>query len=160
MHLHNCNDLIVLPASSVIGTPNASSPSPLINVNGVSFPLENRWVLTATEKAKVATATAAYNAAIVSVANSYNIAVADMNAVMNQLISGLRVEDGTIYTADYFSSSNSGSVLFSLDGVHPNARGYAVIANQFINKINSFYNANIPLVSAAGYPGVTIVASN
>ncbi len=154
------NDLIVLPASSVIGTPNASSPSPLINVNGVSFPLENRWVLTATEKAKVATATAAYNAAIVSVANSYNIAVADMNAVMNQLISGLRVEDGTIYTADYFSSSNSGSVLFSLDGVHPNARGYAVIANQFINKINSFYNAKIPLVSAAGYPGVTIVASN
>ena len=61
-------DLVVLTASSVIGTPNASSPSPLININGVSYPMANKWVLTATEKTKVANATAAYNASIRSIA--------------------------------------------------------------------------------------------
>ncbi|WP_264549210.1 G-D-S-L family lipolytic protein [Flavobacterium sp. N2820] len=153
-------DLVVLPASSVIGTPNASSPSTLININGVSYPMANRWVLTANEKAKVANATAAYNSAIVSIASSNNLAVADMNQIMNQLVGGLRVEDGTFYTANYFSSATATTVLFSLDGVHPNARGYAVITNEIIKVINSHYNANLPLHSAANFPGATIVGSN
>jgi lysophospholipase L1-like esterase len=154
-------DLVVLPASSVIGTANASSPSPLININGVSYPMANKWVLTANEKAKVANATAAYNAAIVSIANANDIAVADMNAIMNQLITGLRIETGQLYTANYFSgSATEGVVLFSLDGVHPNARGYAVIANEVIKVINEFYNANLPLHNPSYFPGINIVPSN
>jgi lysophospholipase L1-like esterase len=138
-------DLVVLPASSVIGTANASSPSPLININGVSYPMANKWVLTANEKAKVAN----------------DIAVADMNAIMNQLITGLRIETGQLYTANYFSgSATEGVVLFSLDGVHPNARGYAVIANEFIKVINEFYNANLPLHNPSYFPGINIVPSN
>lgn len=160
-------DLIVLPASSVIGTTNASAPSP-VNINGVSYPMANKWVLTSNEKAKVAAATTAFNTAIVNIANSINtaqghtvVAVADMNAVMNQLVSGLRVENGSLYTANYFSgSANEGSVLFSLDGVHPNARGYAVIANEIIKVINREFKANIPLKNASYYPGINIVPSN
>jgi lysophospholipase L1-like esterase len=118
-------------------------------------------VLTANEKAKVANATAAYNAAIVSIANANDIAVADMNAIMNQLITGLRIETGQLYTANYFSgSATEGVVLFSLDGVHPNARGYAVIANEFIKVINEFYNANLPLHNPSYFPGINIVPSN
>jgi len=153
------NDLVVLPASSIIGQPNASATAPF-NVNGVTWPLANKWVLTANEKAKVASATASYNSAIVSIAASKNLAVADMNQIMNQLVSGLRVEDGTLYTANYFSSATATTVLFSLDGVHPNARGYAVITNEIIKVINSHYNANLPLHSAANFPGATIVGSN
>ena len=152
-------DLIVLPASSVIGTTSAN-PAPF-NIQGVTQPLANRWVLTANEKNKVANATAAYNAAIVSIAASHNIAVADMNAVMNQLVSGLRIETGQMYTANYFSgSATEGQVLFSLDGVHPNARGYAVIANEFIKVINEYYNANLPLHHPSYFPGINIVPSN
>ena len=152
-------DLIVLPASSVIGTTSAN-PTPF-NIQGVTQPLANRWVLTANEKNKVANATAAYNAAIVSIAASHNIAVADMNAVMNQLVSGLRIETGQMYTANYFSgSATEGQVLFSLDGVHPNARGYAVIANEFIKVINEYYNANLPLHHPSYFPGINIVPSN
>jgi lysophospholipase L1-like esterase len=155
------NDLVVLPASSVIGTPNASSPSTLININGVSFPMANRWVLTDTEKNKVANATAAYNSAIVSIAASKNLAVADMNQIMNQLVGGLRIETGQLYTANYFSgSATEGQVLFSLDGVHPNARGYAVITNEIIKVINEFYNANLPLHNPSYFPGINIVGSN
>lgn len=154
------NDLVVLPASSIIGQPNASATAPF-NINGVTWPLANKWVLTANEKAKVANATAAYNAAIVSIAASNNIAVADMNAIMNQLVSGLRIETGQLYTANYFSgSATEGTVLFSLDGVHPNARGYAVIANEVIKVINEFYNANLPLHNPSYFPGINIVGSN
>lgn len=160
-------DLIVLPASSVIGTVNASAPAP-VNINGVSYPLLNKWVLTANEQVKVAAATTAYNNAIVSIANAKNaaagktvVAVADMNAIMNQLVSGIRSENGSLYTANYFSgSATEGAVLFSLDGVHPNARGYAVITNEIIKVINREFKANLPLKNASYYPGINIVPVN
>jgi lysophospholipase L1-like esterase len=154
-------DLIVLPASSVIGTPNASSPSTLINVNGVSFPMANKWVLTSTEAAKVATATMAYNSTIKTIASSKNLAVADMNAILGVLVNGLRSVNGQIYTANYFSgSATEVKVLFSLDGVHPNARGYAVIANEILKVINAHYKSNIPFLNPSYFPGINIVATN
>ena len=154
-------DLVVLPASSVIGTVNASAPSTMINVNGVSFPMANKWVLTANEQTKVANATAAYNASIVSIANANNLAVADMNAILNILVSGLRADNGTLYTANYFSGGTSEyRVLFSLDGVHPNARGYSVIANEVLKVINAHYNAKLPLLNPNNFSGINILPTN
>jgi hypothetical protein len=160
-------DLVVLPASGAIGTVNATATAnPVLNVmgavnTGVSYPMENKWVLTAIEKAKVAAATASYNASIRSIAATKNLAVADMNAIMNQLVSGLQIETGQIYTANYFSSSTTeGLVLFSLDGVHPNARGYAVITNEIIKVINQHYHSNLPLHNPSYFPGINIVPSN
>ena len=152
------DDLIVLPASSFIGTLVGGNPD---YVNGVSVPLANKWVLTANEKAKVASATASFNASIVSIAASKNLAVADMNAVMNQLVSGLRADNGTIYTANYFNGlATEYKVLFSLDGVHPNARGYAVIANEIIKVINAKYKSNLPLHDPTYFPGINVLGSN
>uniref|UniRef100_UPI00404B9387 G-D-S-L family lipolytic protein n=1 Tax=Flavobacterium sp. TaxID=239 RepID=UPI00404B9387 len=153
------NDLVVLPASSIIGQPNAMATAPF-NVNGVTLPMANQWVLTASERGKVAAATAAYNSSIISIASASGIAVADMNTILGQLVSGIRTEDGNFYTANYFSAATASTVLFSLDGVHPNARGYAVVSNEIIKVINAYYNANIPLVSAIGFPGATILSSN
>jgi lysophospholipase L1-like esterase len=153
-------DLVVLPASSVIGSTNSAAPAG-INKNGVTFPMANKWVLTATEKAKVAAATTAYNNSIVAIAATKNLAVADMNAVMNQLVSGLQVDTNSIYTANYFSGSGTeGQVLFSLDGVHPNARGYAVIANEIIKTINAKYKSNLPLHNPTYFPGISILPTN
>jgi hypothetical protein len=155
-------DLVVLPASSVIGSTNPAAPAG-ININGVTFPMANRWVLTANEAAKVAAATAAYNTSIVSIAATKNLAVADMNAVMNKLatLSGLQIETNSIYTANYFSGSGTeGQVLFSLDGVHPNARGYAVITNEIIKTINAKYKSNLPLHNPTYFPGISILPTN
>lgn len=153
-------DLVVLPASSVIGTTNSAAPAG-INKNGVTFPMANKWVLTATEKARVAAATTAYNNSIIAIAATKNLAVADMNAVMNQLVSGLQVETNSIYTANYFSGSGTeGQVLFSLDGVHPNARGYAVIANELIKTINAKFKSNLPLHNPTYFPGISILPTN
>ena len=154
------NDLILLTSSSKIGQPNSLGIAPF-NVNGVTFPMQDGDVLIPSEQAAIATATAAYNASIKAIAASKNIAVADMNAILNQLISGLRVDNGTLYTANYFSGGSSEfKVLFSLDGVHPNARGYSVIANEIIKVINSHYKANLPLLNSNNYPGITIVPTN
>lgn len=66
-----------------------------------------------------------------------------------------------MYTANYFSgASNEGSVLFSLDGVHPNARGYAIIANEIIKVINRHYKSSLPLHHPSYFPGINIVPSN
>ena len=154
-------DLVVLPASSVIGTTNATSPSTSIDKNGISFPMANKWVLTTNEKAKVANATASYNSAIVSIAATKGLAVADMNQILNQLVEGLRVDTGVIYTANYFSGApTENKVLFSLDGVHPNARGYSVITNEIIKVINRHYHSSLPLYNPSYFPGINIVGSN
>ena len=159
------NDLVILPASGVIGTPNANASATLValgaNLNGVSYPMPNRWVLTSNERAKVVAATTAYNNAIVSIASANDLAVADMNAILNQLVSGLRIETGQLYTANYFSGpTNEGSVLFSLDGVHPNARGYAVITNEIIKVINRHYKSKLPLYHPSYFPGIHILPMN
>lgn len=154
------NDLILLTASSKIGQPNTAGVAPF-NVNGVTFPLQDGDVLIPSEKTAIANATTAYNNAIRSVAATKNLAVADMNAIMNQLVGGLKIMTGQVYTANYFSgAATEGQVLFSLDGVHPNARGYAVISNEIIKTINSHYNANIPFINPSYFPGINILATN
>lgn len=150
-------DLIVLPASAFIGTTVNGNPQ---QINGVSVPLADKWVLIPTEIAAINTATDAYNATIKAIAASKNIPVADMNAILAQLVTGLRGPDGQLYKAAFFSAATASTVVFSLDGVHPNARGYAFVANEYIKVINSFYKAHLPLVQPGDYPGATILTSN
>ncbi|WP_338378445.1 G-D-S-L family lipolytic protein [uncultured Flavobacterium sp.] len=154
------NDLILLTSSGKIGQPNPAGTAPF-NVNGVTFPFQDGDVLIPSEQTAISNATNAYNAAIKSIAASKGLAVADMNAILNQLVSGLRSVDGSIYTANYFSgAATENKVLFSLDGVHPNARGYAVIANEIIKVINSHYKSNMPFLNPSYFPGIQIVAKN
>ncbi|OYQ37460.1 G-D-S-L family lipolytic protein [Flavobacterium cyanobacteriorum] len=155
----NANDLVLLPTRAVIGTAPNGVPAPL-NAFGISYPLQDEHVLTAAEIIQVNTATTAFNNSIRAIAESKGLAIADMNAILNQLVSGLRVEDGQIYTANYFSTSRINTTLFSLDGIHPNARGYAIITNEIIKVINRHYNARLPLVSAGNFPGATILPTN
>jgi lysophospholipase L1-like esterase len=153
------SDLVLLTTRSVIGTAPAGVPAPL-DKYGITFPLQDQHILIPAEIAELGDATESFNNSIKAIAASKGLAVADMNVIMNRLISGLRVEDGQIYTADYFSTSALSTVLFSLDGIHPNARGYAVVANEILKVINSHYGAKLPLVSAGNYPGATVLVTN
>lgn len=163
------NDLFVLGTSSVIGTTStaaifANVPSPykeLFSKIGVTFPLEDKYALIPAEQTAISTATKKFNDIIWSVAGSKKLAVADMNAIMGYLTNGIRLGDGQWYTADYFKGTeNMNKVLFSLDGIHPNPRGYAFVANEITKVINEHYKANLPLLVPGNYPGVTIKASN
>ncbi|MEM6685526.1 MAG: SGNH/GDSL hydrolase family protein [Bacteroidota bacterium] len=154
------NDLLVLPSSGIIGTlANQADPTSVI---GVGVPLTDNLVLTETEIQLVRTARTAYNTTITTIAAANDLAVVDMAAVLEQLVSGLRTSDGQIYTNNYFDGSSDAlsTAVFSLDGVHPNSRGYAIVADEFIRTINEKYGANVPRVTAGYYPGVTVVPTN
>lgn len=143
-------DLVLLPTSSVIGTTVPGVPAS-INVNGISYPLANQYVLTKTETAKVLTATAAYNAAIKAVADSKGLAFVDANAKMRELSSASGIQfSGVKYTATFVTGGT-----FSLDGVHLTGRGYALIANEFLKQINQKYKSTLPMVNVNAYSGVT-----
>jgi len=132
----------------------------LFGTMGVTYPLEDKYTLTPEEQVEIKTATDAFNEIISTQAYGKGLAVVNMNATMSYLISGIRLEDGQYYTEDYFNGDNLNRVLFSLDGVHPNPRGYAFVANEVIRAINNHYKANIPMLVVGNYPGVTLKASN
>jgi len=158
-------DLMLLTSRKEIGasleqsTGNATLDGML--KKGVTYPIEDKFVLNPTEQANIKEATVTFNNIIKATAASKGLAVADMNDILNKAVAGLRVEDGQIYTADYFKGmGNLNTVMFSLDGVHLNARGYAFIASEILRTINKHYKASIPLVNPAVYPGPTLVVGN
>lgn len=157
------DDLFVLPSSAIIGTVNTASVGALMaqglpqalagqfSVEGITLPLEDKWVLLPSEQQEIATATAAFNTIIEATANSAGLALVDANSLLNQLA------NGGITSGDYTLTSNlvTGSA-FSLDGVHPTARGYALIANEFMKAIDATYGSNFEasgnLVNVGDYP--------
>lgn len=142
-------DLVLLTTSSVIGTTVAGVPAS-INVNGISYPLANRYILTKAEVAKVQAATTAYNTAIKSIATAKGLAFVDANAKMAELSNASGIQyNGVKYTATFVTGGT-----FSLDGVHLTGRGYALIANEFIKEINAKYKSTLPMVNVNNYSGV------
>lgn len=137
-------DLIVLPASSFIGTTVGGNPQ---LVNGVSVPLADKWVLSKDEIQEVQTATDAYNITIQAAATANGLAFVDAKAIMTQLnsASGITANNFTL-TANFVTGG-----AFSLDGVHPSPRGYALIANKFIEAVNTKYGSNLKGVNLGNY---------
>lgn len=158
-------DLMLLTSKAEIGgaafDPTGVEMIDMLSVKGVTYPINDRFVLNEAEQATVKTATTAFNAIVRGVAAERGLAVADMNAILGKAVTGLKVEDGQIYTADYFAGlGNLNKVMFSLDGVHPNARGYALVADEILKVINKHYNAKLPLVNPGNYPGPTLLPNN
>lgn len=136
-------DLIVLPARAFIGTLVGGNPA---QVNGVSVPLSDQWVLSKNEISEIKTATDAYNQTIESAATANGLAFVDAKAVMNQLsTTGITANNYTL-TSTYVTGAT-----FSLDGVHPSPRGYALIANMFLKAINTTYQSNFKGVNIGTY---------
>lgn len=156
-------DLFVLPSASVIGTVNMQVAGALaaqglpaalagqFAVEGISLPLADKWVLLPSEQAEIAEATVVFNAVIESAASAAGLAFVDANMLLNQLA------DSGITSGTYTLQSNlvTGGA-FSLDGVHPTARGYALIANEFMRAIDATYGSNFEasgnFVNVGDYP--------
>ncbi len=147
-------DLVVLPTQSVIGAaPTASDsgigiapPSPL-NKFGITYPLQDKHVLIPTEVAEIKVATDAYNVSIKAIADAKGLAFVDTKVIMTQLSSGGIVSNSFTLTSAYVTGG-----AFSLDGVHPSPRGYALIANAFTAAINAQYSSTLKLVDLSHYP--------
>ena len=145
-------DLILLPTQSAIGVaPTATNsgvgiapPAPL-NRFGITFPLQDMHVLIPAEIEAIRIATDAYNTSIKSIADAKGLAFVDAKAIMNQLATGIVANNFTVKTDYVFGGA------FSLDGVHPSPRGYALIANAFIDAINAKYSSTLKKVDIGKY---------
>lgn len=150
MRQATAEDLLVLTASRVIGT--LANPADPTSIQGVGVPLGDQWVLTPEEQQTVAGATAAFNQTLAALAGTYDLAFVDANALMTQIKeSGIQLADGSSVTATFATGG-----AFSLDGVHPAPRGYALVANAFIEAINTKYGSNLPGVNPLDYTGLYI----
>ena len=129
------NDLVVLPASSIIGTLVNNNPQ---LINGVSVPLADNWVLTDIETQNVITATDAYAAVVEGLAVQHDLAFVDLRTILADAASptGIMFDDFNMSTQLIFGG------LVSLDGVHLTARGYAFMANSFMKAIDTKYLSN------------------
>ena len=138
-------DYILLTARSLIGATQPGYPASS-NTIGVTFPMQDNTTLTASETALVKTATDAYNAKIKAVATAKGLAFVDANALMTKVANGGITANGFTVTNVYVTGGG-----FSTDGVHPSPRGYALIANKFIEAINATYGSNLKGVSLENY---------
>ncbi|NQX86298.1 MAG: G-D-S-L family lipolytic protein [Flavobacteriaceae bacterium] len=157
------DDLLVLSSSSVIGTVNTNYYNFLVSqglsaelagtfaVEGITYAMDDKWVLIPSEQDEIKTATDAFNQIISNAASTYSLAFVDANILMQELT------NGTFVSGNFNPSSElvMGGV-FSLDGVHPNSRGYALIANEFMKRIDETYESNFEasgnLVDIGDYP--------
>ena len=112
-----------------------------------SNPIPNNEVLDASEVDSVETATSAYNASIKSIAASFGYPVVDMHSFLSTLNSSITI-NGITLNRQFIQGG-----AFGLDGIHPTAIGYALIANQFISQINASYGATIPPADISKYRG-------
>lgn len=157
------DDLLVLPGSTVIGTVNTDHaaflatqglPAALAGqfaVEGVSLPLEDKWVVIPSEQDEIKMAIDGFNASIQSAASSAGMAFVDANAIFQQMAAGGYTDGDFTFTADLVFGG-----AISLDGVHPTARGYALVANEFMKAIDATYGSNFEasgnLVNVGDYP--------
>ncbi len=141
-------DLICLTAGSILGTKLGGNP---LAVYGVSVALSDQYVLLPSEIAEVKASVNSFNASIKAAvdANSSRLVLIDANAIITEVYKGSVIINGSAFTATISPPNGA----FSLDGVHPNARGYGYIANKFIEAINVKWNSTIPLCNPNDYPG-------
>ncbi|WP_298527753.1 G-D-S-L family lipolytic protein [uncultured Christiangramia sp.] len=156
-------DLLVLTSAGVIGSVNQQRVQELmglgldqqtagqLSVNGVTYPMEDQFVLTDSEQGFVESATTAYNIAISQIAETNGLGYVDANALLNQLDNGGISFDGGSVNSDFVTGG-----AFSLDGVHLTPRGYAIIANAIIDEINATYGSNVPKANVGSYGTVTL----
>ena len=67
---------------------------------------------------------------------------------MAEIKAGIKIA-GESFNAGFITGG-----VFSLDGVHPSAKGQGIIANEFIKVMNDQFGANIAYVNIASLPGL------
>ena len=149
------DDLAVLTSKTAIATLNEDYFNYLISlnvppeqagqlsVNGITLPMEDKWILLPSEQASIETATNAYNAAIAAVATQNGLGFVDAKGLLEELSTNGISSDGFNLTGDYVTGG-----AFSLDGIHLSARGYAFLANEFLKAIDETYGSNFEVAGA------------
>jgi hypothetical protein len=128
------NDHVLLTAADDLGK-GLGIPRPL----GTGLPLPKSDVLFASEAAVIDARIQQFNAVIQAAAQQVGAAYVDVNSAFKNLAANGIEVGGIPFTAAFLTGG-----VFSYDGVHPTAFGYAYTANLFIDAINQQFGAQIP----------------
>jgi lysophospholipase L1-like esterase len=136
-------DLILLPASSVIGDTTGTYGPHGVKVGlNAAAPLPNSLVLDGDEVTIAQEAVTNFNSSIMTLAQTRKLWVVDIYDIFNDIKANGYSTGGQDFSTDFITGG-----IFSLDGVHPSDIGHAIIANEFIKVINTEFNATIPMVN-------------
>lgn len=102
------------------------------------YPIPKRYTLTRNQIAQATTAIDGYNVKIKAVAEAKGLAFFDMNGFTKANIGG------SVYNSMDLNGEFVTGGIFSLDGLHLTARGYAAVTNEIIKAINAKYESTIP----------------
>ena len=148
------SEIVPLSAQAVLG--EAVSPATPTAVWGVTVPLSDEYFLTGGELQAFEIARATVNAAIVSAVTAVGddrVAIADFNGYFEGLATAAPfAQMNTAVTYDFAPPTG----MFSTDGIHPNARGYGLIANKFFAAINEKFGSTIPDLKVGNFLGAPL----
>ena len=143
---------------ATLSTKFGISPGDYVNDTGIAqinailagtqtTPLTDAAFLSAAEAVTVRTTITSYNQVISTAAQGAGATLVDINSLFSTLSSNGLTVNGVAGTTAFLGG------IFSLDGVHPTNTGYAVIANKFIDTMNTAFSQSTPDV------GLTSVAA-
>ena len=151
-------EIVHLLATTVIGT-NVVAGDPTMGVVGISAPLGDTFFLTGSELQYLETQRLTYNGMIQAAVATHGdgrVAVADFDGFFANLAGTMPATiDGAVVSYDFFPPTG----MWSVDGLLPNGRGYTLMANHFIDAINSTFGATVPHGSPANAPGNRLPAT-
>ena len=115
---------------------------------GSVYPFRNEFILTAEEVQEINNRISLYNQSIRQWANYFGFAIAETSEFYSNL------NDGFTYNGVSMSTKFVTGGVFSLDAIHLNGRGNALLCNVFITAINNKYKSKIPLVNPLIYSSI------
>ena len=155
-------EVVLVTAAEVLGT--SSDPDNILSQFGVVEPLPARYTITALQMREINEARNAFNEIIkneVELANSSEtrLALYDTDASGSAFMDIFGISDGErgiTVDGNFYTTDLSVNSVFSLDGVHPNGIGHGIIVNEFIDEIESAFDAILPRVDVSELPGVAV----
>ena len=112
------------------------------SLGGNGQPLPDKVTLSPSEIGKLNKMVDDYNKVLSDAAKKYSAILFDAYSLFSKITENGYKIGGVTFTTNFITGG-----LFSYDGVHLNSLGYAIIANELINKINKTLEYNIPFYS-------------
>jgi len=117
---------------------------------GATVPFPSRLILDQQELGLINNAINGYNNAIRSTASNNSLALVEMQPVFENIAQGFTFNGATYSNGQIYNS------VYSSDGLYPNPRGNALIANAFISAINRKFGAKLPFADINSFPSNNI----
>jgi hypothetical protein len=116
--------------------------------SGVGSPFTGDLTITESESSGIVSAVSALNDVIEDLSSRFDIPLVDVNHMWDP------ENEGAFggYSGEFVLDDPENTV-FSLDGVHPNNLGHAIIANAFIDSINRELDLGIPKLNPEDFKG-------